>query len=474
MTAWHSLWLFVCGTVITSVTIHFLLKSIQPSLQEYAKENLTLAIGILSAPENFQYRDAIRKSWKTKTGNNIKAWFIIGNQDCQIHPNNRIDQYGCDESRVQKENLLRLQNNLLTIVTSHADLKMGKIGGTIVDKLNIKVMSDIHVKRLGVVTKLLKYEPELSVHIIEAWTETVIAHVKFSKLDSGIIVEDCVFQPIPDIILHKNYEYILEIENLRLNHCLSDLGVLTKLNNFGGILHYQNEIKQNDIVLPTMWLERNTGHHEHMKMTDKLNMEWKERNNLARQHLRKEKDSYKDILFVDTVDIYRNLPIKLLLFHKWLFKNTYSRFVLKTDDDCFVNMDLVHTSLSELDERNDNTFIWWGNFRKQWLVQKFGKWADFVYSADVYPAFACGSGNVVNRNLHEWIAKNADYLHEYQGEDVSMGIWMAAISPTRVEDGRWQCSNSCTRNALSRPELEPSQIKVHWENLLMCSDPCGC
>lgn len=114
MTAWHSLWLFVCG-VITSVTIHFLLKSIQPSLQEYAKENLTLAIGILSAPENFQYRDAIRKSWKTKTGNNIKAWFIIGNQDCQIHPDNRIDQYGCDESRVQKENLLRLQNNLLTI-----------------------------------------------------------------------------------------------------------------------------------------------------------------------------------------------------------------------------------------------------------------------------------------------------------------------------------------------------------------------
>uniref|UniRef100_K1RHJ1 Hexosyltransferase n=1 Tax=Magallana gigas TaxID=29159 RepID=K1RHJ1_MAGGI len=147
-------------------------------------------------------------------------------------------------------------------------------------------------------------------------------------------------------------------------------------------------------------------------------------------------------------------------------------FIIQSIND--VDTTDVHTSLSELDERNDNTFIWWGNFRKQWLVQKFGKWADFVYSADVYPAFACGSGNVVNRNVHEWIAKNADYLHEYQGEDVSMGIWMAAISPARVEDGRWQCSDSCTRDALSRPELEPSQIKVHWENLLMCSDPCGC
>lgn len=324
-------------------------------------------------------------------------------------------------------------------------------------------------------TKLLKYEPELSVHILEAWTETVIAHVKFSKLDPGIIVEDCVFQPISEVILHKNYEYILEIENLRLNHSLLDLDVLTKLNNFGGSLHYQNEIKQDDIVLQTMWLERkNTGHIDHLKMTDKLNIEWKERNNEVRQHIGEEKNSYKDILFVDSVDIYRNLPIKLLLFHKWLFKNTYSRFVLKTDDDCFINMDLVKTSLSELEERDDNTYVWWGNFRNQWLVQKYGKWADFVYSADVYPAFACGSGNVVNRNVHEWIAKNTDYLHVYQGEDVSMGIWMTAISSARVEDGRWQCSNSCTRDALSQPELEPSQIKVHWENLLMCTDPCGC
>lgn len=117
-----------------------------------------------------------------------------------------------------------------------------------------------------------------------------------------------------------------------------------------------------------MWLERNIGYYEYMKMIDKFNMEWKERNNFVCQYFRKEKDFYKDILFVDIVDIYRNLFIKLLLFYKWLFKNIYLRFVLKIDDDCFVNMDLVYMFLLELDERNDNIFIWWGNFRKQWLV----------------------------------------------------------------------------------------------------------
>lgn len=117
-----------------------------------------------------------------------------------------------------------------------------------------------------------------------------------------------------------------------------------------------------------MWLERNIGYYEYMKMIDKFNMEWKERNNFVCQYFREEKDFYKDILFVDIVDIYRNLFIKLLLFYKWLFKNIYLRFVLKIDDDCFVNMDLVYMFLLELDERNDNIFIWWGNFRKQWLV----------------------------------------------------------------------------------------------------------
>lgn len=76
-------------------------------------------------------------------------------------------------------------------------------------------------------------------------------------------------------------------------------------------------------------------------------------------------------------------------------------------------MDLVYMFLLELDEKNDNIFIWWGNFRKQWLVQKFGKWVDFVYFVDVYFVFVCGFGNVVNRNVYEWIVKNVDYLYEY-------------------------------------------------------------
>lgn len=50
-----------------------------------------------------------------------------------------------------------------------------------------------------------------------------------------------------------------------------------------------------------------------------------------------------------------------------------------------------------------------------------------------YPWFACGSGYIITNDLIEWLAMNFDRLYAYQGEDVSMGIWMAAINPIKIE-----------------------------------------
>lgn len=72
---------------------------------------------------------------------------------------------------------------------------------------------------------------------------------------------------------------------------------------------------------------------------------------------------------------------------------------------------------------------WYGNFRAYWGVDRFGKWAEYDYTSPAYPAFACGSGNVVSKDLSSWIAENVEHLKSYQGEDVSMGIWLAAVHP---------------------------------------------
>lgn len=56
-----------------------------------------------------------------------------------------------------------------------------------------------------------------------------------------------------------------------------------------------------------------------------------------------------------------------------------------------------------------------------------------VWTSPLYPWFACGSGYILTNDLIRWLAMNYDQLYGYQGEDVSMGIWMAAINPNKIE-----------------------------------------
>ena len=54
------------------------------------------------------------------------------------------------------------------------------------------------------------------------------------------------------------------------------------------------------------------------------------------------------------------------------------------------------------------------SFRQSWAVDRVGKWQELEYTSPAYPAFACGSGYVVSRDLVEWLADNADRLKAYQ------------------------------------------------------------
>ena len=60
-------------------------------------------------------------------------------------------------------------------------------------------------------------------------------------------------------------------------------------------------------------------------------------------------------------------------------------------------------------------------------VERTGKWREFIYSSIFYPDFACGSASIISRGISAWLNKNVNHLLGYQGEDVSMGIWLSAI-----------------------------------------------
>lgn len=67
------------------------------------------------------------------------------------------------------------------------------------------------------------------------------------------------------------------------------------------------------------------------------------------------------------------------------------------------------------------------------------------------------------------------YFHvSPQGEDVSMGIWMAAVGPKRYQDSLWLCEKTCESGMLSSPQYSPQELGELWRLKELCGDPCRC
>lgn len=205
--------------------------------------------------------------------------------------------------------------------------------------------------------------------------------------------------------------------------------------------------------------------------------EWIQQLDSSRQQLMREIEEKKDILIVDVLDTYRNLPQKVLrsIDYFWHHQTRHPiDFWLKTDDDCYLDIErirellLTHSQSKEKEFSNGIPGSWFGNFRTNWMLDQYGKWAEREYKSLTYPPFPCGSGYVLERKLIEFLVKNQDLLHNYQGEDVSMGIWLSPLNPVRRHDDGWLCSKeelsstptSSSDSFLSVPNLKPTELRL--------------
>lgn len=106
----------------------------------------------------------------------------------------------------------------------------------------------------------------------------------------------------------------------------------------------------------------------------------------------------------------------------WLVNHTTADWVLKVDDDTFVRIGSVAGYLRQI-EPSEPTVV--GRIVSGSKVWKTGKWADVDYNRDKYPLWPMGScGYVLSRPIMEYISREKNQLHEFQGEDTSVGIWL--------------------------------------------------
>lgn len=51
---------------------------------------------------------------------------------------------------------------------------------------------------------------------------------------------------------------------------------------------------------------------------------------------------------------------------------------VKTDDDCFLNLDAILPTMERLPKQG-----WWSQFREGWPVAHYGKWAEHDYTVSL-------------------------------------------------------------------------------------------
>ena len=155
-----------------------------------------------------------------------------------------------------------------------------------------------------------------------------------------------------------------------------------------------------------------------------------------KQSLFNEDEEHKDMLLLaGHLDSYHNLTKKVLHMFVWADRSVDFSYLLKTDDDCFANLDALE---SELKARNINRSLYWGYILHGIWPKKEGKWKEDKWDiCESYLPYAMGGGYVLSADLIHRLAVNADSLIFYSNEDVSIGAWVSPFVLERKFDDRF-------------------------------------
>lgn len=193
--------------------------------------------------------------------------------------------------------------------------------------------------------------------------------------------------------------------------------------------------------------------------------------------------TYGDVQLLPMVDYYDIITYKTLAICMFAKYNVNAKYVMKTDDDTFLRVDAV---LSSIFVTKPNSTLLIPKYNQSLLLGNIA-WNDaparnpdnkwFMSTKDwankTYPPWAHGPGYVISLDIALFVVKGhqKDFLKFYKLEDVAMGIWIDRFAHLEhkvvkyVHDDHYQ-HGGCENDYIIAHYQNPSQMQCLWNNEL--------
>ncbi|KAJ7369622.1 galactosyltransferase [Desmophyllum pertusum] len=218
-------------------------------------------------------------------------------------------------------------------------------------------------------------------------------------------------------------------------------------------------------------------------------------------HLVKQEASiYKDIVIGSFEDTYRNLYMKMIFSINWpLDQKCHASYILKTDEDCFVNMGNLLNWLSSYHEANGTRPLYAGRVQIGTNVIRDNKSRYYIskkdHPANKFHAYVSGGGYVISGNLLPLLVEVSRRSPVFPNEDALLGSLMhrLGVQPTNnskflplilcfflygedAEADSFRETHMCglSRQIILHGVRDKSQLEMHFNSALLNYFPTFC
>ncbi|XP_021752010.1 hydroxyproline O-galactosyltransferase GALT3-like [Chenopodium quinoa] len=185
----------------------------------------------------------------------------------------------------------------------------------------------------------------------------------------------------------------------------------------------------------------------------------------------KEAQAYGDIQLMPFVDYYSLISLKTIAVCILGTKIIPAKYIMKIDDDAFVRIDVV---LSSLKEKSASGLLYGLiSFQSSPHRDQDSKWfvSEEEWPKDSFPPWAHGPGYIISRDIAKYIVRSHQErdLKLFKLEDVAMGIWIEKYKDSGhevkyISDDRFH-HTGCDADYILAHYQNPRKVLCLWEKL---------